>query len=69
MCGPLIDWNGNGQIDPSDIAITLAAAEEEEMGDEDDEDEGEERPITCGTVKLPERSGKKAKSWRALRLD
>ena len=38
MCGPLIDWNGNGQIDPSDIAITLAAAEEEEMDDEDDED-------------------------------
>ena len=36
MCGPLIDWNGNGQIDPSDIAITLAAAEEEEMGDEDE---------------------------------
>ena len=31
MCGPLIDWNGNGQIDPSDIAITLAAAEEEEI--------------------------------------
>ena len=27
MCGPLIDWNGNGQVDPSDIAITLAAAE------------------------------------------
>ena len=30
MCGPLIDWNGNGQIDPSDIAVTLAAAEEKE---------------------------------------
>ena len=39
MRGPLIDWNGNGLIDPSDIAITLAAAEEEGMGDEDDEDE------------------------------
>ena len=38
MCRLLIDWNGNGQIDPSDIAITLAAAEEEEMDDEDDED-------------------------------
>ena len=36
MCRPLIDWNG--QIDPSDIAITLAVAEEEEMDDEDDED-------------------------------
>ena len=34
MCGPLIDWNGNGQIDPSDIAITLAIAEEEEAEDE-----------------------------------
>ena len=41
MCGPLIDWNGNGQIDPSDIAITLAAAEEAETDDEDNEDEQE----------------------------
>ena len=41
MCGPLIVWNGNGQIDPSDIAITLAAAEEEEIEDADDEDERE----------------------------
>ncbi len=40
MCGPLIDWNGDGQIDPSDIAITLAAAEAEVMDDEDDEDGG-----------------------------
>ena len=31
MCGPLIDGNGNRQIAPSDIAITLAAAEEEEI--------------------------------------
>ena len=38
MCGPLIDWNGNGQIDPSDIAITLAAAEEEETDDEDEQE-------------------------------
>ncbi len=38
MCGPLIDWNGNGQIDPSDIAITLAIAEE---GEQDDEEEQE----------------------------
>ena len=36
MCETLIDWNGNGWIDPSDIAITLAAAEEEEMGDKDE---------------------------------
>ena len=36
MCGPLIDWNGNGQIDPSDIAITLAAMEEEEMDYKDE---------------------------------
>ena len=39
MCGPLIDWNGNGQIDPTDIAISLAIAEEEEMNIEDDDDE------------------------------
>ena len=40
MCGPLIDWNGNGQIDPSDIAITLAAAEEEtDVEDDDDRQE------------------------------
>ncbi len=39
MCGPLIDWNGNGRIDPSDIAITLAIAEEEEADDEDDEEQ------------------------------
>ncbi len=38
MCGPLIDWNGNGQIDPSDIAVTLAAAEEEETDDEDEQE-------------------------------
>jgi hypothetical protein len=35
VCGPLIDWNRNGQIDLSDIAITLAIAEEEEAEDED----------------------------------
>ena len=38
MCGPLIDWNGNGLIDPSDIAVTLAAAEEEETDDEDEQE-------------------------------
>ena len=37
MRGPLIDWNGNGRIDPTDIAISLAIAEEEEI-DEDTED-------------------------------
>ena len=41
MCGPLIDWNGNGQIDPSDIAVTLAIAEEEGNPGDDDEDEDE----------------------------
>ena len=39
MCAPLIDWNGNGQIDPSDIAISLAIAEEENLDDEADGDE------------------------------
>ncbi|MBR6472424.1 MAG: hypothetical protein IKS99_01675 [Firmicutes bacterium] len=38
MCGPFIDWNGDGQIDPSDIAISLAIAEEEEADDDFDED-------------------------------
>lgn len=39
MCRPLIDWNGNGRIDPADVAISLAIAEEEEMSDEDDEEQ------------------------------
>ena len=32
---PLIDWNGNGRIDPQDIAQTLAmqAAQQEEEED------------------------------------
>ena len=34
MCIPLIDWNGNDQIDSSDIAMSLAIAEEEERTDE-----------------------------------
>ena len=42
MCGPLIDWNGNGQIDPSDIAISLAIAEEEEINAEAEEDDEKE---------------------------
>jgi hypothetical protein len=37
MCGPLIDWNGNGRIDPSDIGISLAIAEEEELFDGEEE--------------------------------
>ena len=39
MCTPLIDWNGNGQIDPSDVAISLAIAEEEQMDGKDEDDE------------------------------
>ncbi len=36
----MIDWNGNGRIDPSDIALTLAILEEEEAEDgEEEEDE------------------------------
>lgn len=31
MCGPLLDWNGNGYIDPTDVAIMLALAEEQEL--------------------------------------
>lgn len=35
---PLIDFNGNGHIDPEDIALALAIAESEETGNgEDDE--------------------------------
>lgn len=45
MIGPLIDWNRNGRIDPSDIGISLAIAEEEGMFDseeEETEDSGDE---------------------------
>lgn len=34
----LIDWNGSGQIDPEDIAISLAMQEAGEF-DEEEEDE------------------------------
>ena len=37
MFAPFIDLNGNGQIDPEDIAIAFAIASEE-MDDEDSED-------------------------------
>lgn len=40
MCGvPFIDWNGNGHLDPQDIALTLAIAESEECEDENEEDD------------------------------
>ncbi len=31
-----IDWNNNGEIDCSDIALSLAIAEEEESDEEED---------------------------------
>ena len=40
MCMPIVDWNGNGRIDPEEIALGLAIAEEEEEEDEEDGDEG-----------------------------
>ena len=33
---PIIDWNGNGKIDPQDIATTLTIAEAEEEEEADD---------------------------------
>ena len=33
-----VDWNGNGIIDPEDIAISLAMAEEETGEEEEDDD-------------------------------
>jgi len=33
---PIIDWNGNGEIDPQDIATTLAISEAEEEEEADD---------------------------------
>ena len=33
---PLIDWDGNGRIDPQDIALSLAIAEDEENNDEEE---------------------------------
>ncbi len=42
MCNiPLIDWNGNGQIDPQDIALSLAGVIEENDTIEVDTDEEE----------------------------
>ena len=34
---PLIDWNGNGQIDYSDIAQTLAMNDSNDSDDEEDD--------------------------------
>lgn len=34
---PFVDWNGNGRIDPEDIAISLAIAEEQEETEDDDD--------------------------------
>ena len=34
---PILDWNGNGRVDPQDIALSLAIAGTEEENDEDDE--------------------------------
>lgn len=36
MCIPLIDWNGNGRVDPQDIALGLAIAEEEEEAEDEE---------------------------------
>ncbi len=33
---PLIDWNGNGCIDPNDVALTLAMQEAAEQEEEED---------------------------------
>ncbi len=35
---PFADWNGNGRIDPEDIAISIAIAEEQEETEDDDDD-------------------------------
>ncbi len=35
---PFIDWDGNGQIDPADIALTLAMRESMEKEEEEDEE-------------------------------
>ncbi len=35
---PFIDWDGNGRVDPNDIALSLAMAEEMDAEYDDDED-------------------------------
>lgn len=44
MEAPFIDWNGNGMIDPSDLAISLAMQSEE--NDDQQEKESPERKET-----------------------
>ena len=36
---PLIDWNGNGRLDPEDIALALAIAEDMDELEDDEDDE------------------------------
>ncbi len=36
---PLIDWNGNGRLDPEDIALALAIAEDMDEPEDDEDDE------------------------------
>lgn len=38
MCIPFIDWNGNGELDSQDIAITLAITDNKDECQEDSED-------------------------------
>ena len=33
----ILDWNGNGRVDPQDIALSLAIAETEEEDEEDEQ--------------------------------
>lgn len=48
----MIDWNGNGKIDPVDIGISIAMQEQEEVEDDIEIDE-----IEIGhTVKTKEKS-------------
>ena len=35
---PMIDWNGNGQIDYSDVSQTLAMNDSNDSDDEEDDD-------------------------------
>ena len=32
----MIDWDGNGRIDPADVALTLAILEAEEEAEDED---------------------------------
>ena len=34
---PILDWNGNGRVDPQDIALSLAIAETEAEDKEDEQ--------------------------------